>query len=125
MTTSLLCKIIKKKETKKTEKSVIVNFTVVENSYEGMDKETKKPRYTNVYFDCVAFGQRAKYVDENIEIGDIVFLEATIKQNNWKDKKTGDNRSKHVLYINKLNKIKHPTNKNGDTLDLEIQNIQF
>lgn len=55
------------------------------------------------YFDCVIYGPRAEKLSPMIKRGTACFVEGPLIQQTWKDTRTGQNRSKHVLRVELFN----------------------
>lgn len=52
-----------------------------------------------VFIDCDAFGKTAELIDEYLSKGSQAYLEGRLKLDQWKDKTSGDNRSKLKVVV--------------------------
>lgn len=78
-------------------KQEVLEFSVAtENNW----KDDKGEWHSETEWHTVkAFGKRAKYIDEKIDIGDLVYLEGQTKTEKW-ETKNGEKRSRKVVYLN-------------------------
>ena len=71
----------------------------VNESFKGKDGEKKE---SVNFFDCVLFGRTAEVCAEYCHKGSTVLLDGRLKQDQWKDKETGKNRSKVKIIVERL-----------------------
>jgi len=76
-------------ELKDTGSVKVINFSVGFNDPFNKDKSN--------FIDCVAFGKTAETIGEYLKKGDPIYMTGRLQQDKWKDKKSGDNRSKIVM----------------------------
>jgi len=82
------------------------------------------------YFDCVTWGKRADIFFERLKKGTPILVEGELRQDRWKDKNTGENRSKIIINVSNLfvlsydkgsyqknNEYEKPYNQNTKTID--------
>jgi len=86
---TLLGNLVNDPELRKAGENDVCTFRVASNGY-------KKDDATFVDVEC--WGKQAINCEKYLEKGRKVFVNGTLRQDNWKDKATGDPRSK--LYIN-------------------------
>lgn len=94
----------------KLENSEITSFTIANNREFYSSKEEKKIENT-YFFDCKGFGPLAKIANEYLKKGREVLVTGTLKQDKWKDKESGDNRSKIIIELENFEFIGGPGNK--------------
>lgn len=64
------------------------------------------------FFDCVMFGKRAESLANYIHKGTKVCIQGKLNQDRWDDKKTGETRTKVVIYVDEfefMNRREKPT----------------
>tara|TARA_Y100000034_G_C6726953_1_gene321829 strand:- start:49 stop:471 length:423 start_codon:yes stop_codon:yes gene_type:complete len=67
------------------------------------DWKTDKGEGSDVlYLDCEAWSKRAEVIAEHLKKGQRVLLQGRLVLNQWQDKETGANRSKHFMAIDDI-----------------------
>lgn len=84
----------------------VARFTVAVNNGFG-------ERRTTTYADCVAFGKQAEVIGKFLTKGKQVVVRGQLIQNKWKDKKTGEKRSKLEVRLEMVNGFFFTGNGNG------------
>lgn len=74
----------------------IAGFSIANNVYGGKDK----PEITN-FFDCTAFGSRAKFLAGYAHKGDLLSIDGQLRQNKWQNKE-GENRYKIEIIVSNV-----------------------
>lgn len=55
------------------------------------------------WHEIVCFGQPAKYAGEYLRKGDLVLIMGSIRKEEWQDRDTGQKRSTHKVYAQRVN----------------------
>lgn len=63
------------------------------------DRDTGEQHEETVFLDCEAWGRNAENINKYFGKGRPIFIEGRHKLDQWKDKKTGANRSKVVITV--------------------------
>lgn len=81
----------------------ITNFVVAVNrTWKGPEGEEGKEVS---FVDCAAYGARAKAIADYFSKGRPIFIEGRLKQDKWKDKETGKDRSRIRVVVEQFNFI--------------------
>jgi single-strand DNA-binding protein len=70
-------------------------------------------REETLFIDVNAFGRQAEVISEYLSKGRGVFIEGRLKLDQWQDKETGANRSKHVVVVDSFQFIGGPGGPGG------------
>lgn len=81
--------IVRDPEVKMIGEMKLASFTMAVNKY-----ASPKKGQTTSYVDIFCFGGQADFVDRYFVKGKRVWIQGELDQDNWKDKTTGENRSK-------------------------------
>lgn len=65
----------------------------------AVEEVRKDEKYTS-YFECVLFGKSVNAFCQIMAKGRKVCVQGSLKQDRWKDKETGGNRSKVTIFVN-------------------------
>ena len=82
-------------------------LSVISNSL-AFNKKDANGNQSTVFLDFVAFGMTAELINQYYQKGDMLCGQGEIAQDEWQDKNTGANRSKHKIIIQKLEFTKSP-----------------
>lgn len=63
------------------------------------------------FVDCTAFGKSAEIIHQYVGKGDPILIEGRLELSQWKDKKTGDNRSKLGVVVESFQFLGSPGGK--------------
>lgn len=77
------------------DKTAVANFGVAVNEKRGEEERVH-------FFECRIWGKQAEACATRVGKGSPVYLEGVVKQESWKDKNDGSNRSKDVLEVKTL-----------------------
>lgn len=80
--------------------SNILKFTVAVNDRKK-NKDGSWDDYAS-FIDCVMFGNRARSIAQYIHKGMKVSVQGKLNQDRWKDKNTGESRSRIVVYVDEI-----------------------
>lgn len=86
-------------EVKATKSGATVgNFSI---AFNGRRRNPETGEWEDVpnFLDCVVYGDRAQAIAKYMTKGTEVSMHGELQQARWKDKKTGQNRSKHELIV--------------------------
>jgi len=72
------------------------------------------------FIQCVAFGKLGDNINQYFGKGKPIFLEGTLKQDTWKDKDTGQKKSKHKVLVQSFQFIPTGEKRQTETEDSEI-----
>lgn len=64
--------------------------------------DPKYGAYSTMFFNCVAFGETALNIADNVKKGDVVTIFARMKEDCWTDKNTGELRKKISYVVNNI-----------------------
>lgn len=90
--------------------SHVLKFGVAVND-RRKNKDGKWEDYAS-FFDCVMFGKRAQSLSQYIHKGTKVCVSGKLNHDRWEDKKTGENRTNVVIYVDEfefMNRREKPT----------------
>ncbi len=89
--------------------SAVMNFGIAYNESftNNLGLKTDKAHF----YDCVMFGKLAEKLSQMIKKGDGGLVAGKLKQETWTDKNTGQERSKHVIYVDTFNFTTSNANK--------------
>ena len=76
--------------------TAIADFSIAVNEKYG-EKESVH------FFEITAWGKTAEFVSKYFKKGDPILIEGRLNQETWKDKTTGDNRSKIKITAEQVN----------------------
>ena len=76
--------------------TAVADFSIAVNEKYG-EKESVH------FFEVTAWGKTAEFVSKYFKKGDPILIEGRLNQETWKDKTTGDNRSKIKITAQKVN----------------------
>lgn len=92
----------------------VINFTVAVNRrYKKGDEMVKD----TAFLDCEAWDTGAELINKYFVKGDPIIIHASIKQENWEDKTTGQKRSRLKFRVNQFDFV--PGNRKGGGKDTE------
>lgn len=82
-------------------------------------EEVRKSEKYQSYFECIVFGNSASAFCEMMAKGRKVCVQGVLRQDRWKDKESGGNRSKVVVIVNQWQvgdskPVSKPPATNGD-----------
>ena len=78
---------------------VVTKFSIAVNRpKKGGEKETD-------WFDCEAWGQTAEFASNYVKKGNRVSVVGSIRQEKWEDRTTGQNRSKVMIAVDRLENL--------------------
>jgi single-strand DNA-binding protein len=71
------------------------------------------------FFDCDCIGRNATTINKFLRKGREILVTGSLKQDKWKDKESGDNRSRIVIQVEDFEFLDSPkdTNSNDDSKD--------
>ena len=98
------------------EQVAVVNFTIAVNrKFTNKDKEKKNEP---TYIDCEIWDSGAETIARNCKKGDFLIVYASAKNETWKDKTSGENRSKMKFRVDRFEFVpgtrKNPTNEDTE-----------
>lgn len=96
-------------ELKTANSSQVCTFRIVHNK--RVKKRDGNYEEKPMYIDCEAWGERAEYASKYVKKGLNVMVISELEQDEWKSPE-GQNRSKHKLYVTKL-QVERPKNAEG------------
>lgn len=82
-------------------------LSVISNSL-AFNKKDANGNQSVVFLDFVAFGKTAELINQYYQKGDMLCGQGEIAQDEWQDKDTGKQRTKHKIIIQKLEFTKSP-----------------
>jgi single-strand DNA-binding protein len=85
---------------KQVGKSKLATFRLVSNRLIKKQDGSKEEKAT--YIDCETWEKRAEYAETRVKKGSIVYVEGRIELDEWKDSKTGENRSRLKVYVENM-----------------------
>jgi len=77
----------------------VARFTVAHNEYRKVNGENVRH---GMFFDCEAWDSGADILAEQVKKGDLIGIEARLREEKWEDKDTGKTRRKNVLRVEKF-----------------------
>jgi single-strand DNA-binding protein len=80
--------------------SKVASFRVVNNRLIGKKNGEKQEKAT--YIDCETWDKRAEYAAERVKKGSIVYIDGRLETDEWKDKTSGEPRSRLKVYVENL-----------------------
>jgi len=96
--TILIGRLVAKPELKDVGKTVVAKFTVVTNrSFKtAQDSEWQQEA---TFVNCELFGAGAKVMAESMSKGNRIYVSGHLKTDQWKDKETGQSKSRMLLHV--------------------------
>lgn len=79
----------------------VCGITLACDRYAGKDEEGKPKEETN-FFDITGFGVHAKVLAQHCTKGRLIGIEGELRQEKWKDKETGQNRSRIKVIVRNI-----------------------
>lgn len=95
---SLVGRLVADPQERKADKYTIANFSI------AIDREFSKDRVTD-FLDCQAWGKTAEFVNQYLKKGSLIAVSGRIQKDVWKDKETGQNRSRVIIIADKVNSL--------------------
>jgi len=95
---SLVGRLVADPQERKADKYTIANFSI------AIDREFSKDRVTD-FLDCQAWGKTAEFVNQYLKKGSLIAVSGRIQKDVWKDKGTGQNRSRVIIIADKVNSL--------------------
>lgn len=95
---------------KQVGKSKLATFRLVSNRLIKKQDGSKEEKAT--YIDCETWEKRAEYAEGKVKKGSIVYVEGRIELDEWKDAKTGENRSRLKVYVENM-QVDSPKSEGG------------
>lgn len=80
--------------------SYILKFSVAVNDRKK-NKDGQWDDYAS-FIDCVMFGKRAESLSKYVHKGTKVAIQGKLNQDRWKDKNSGESRSKIVVFVDEI-----------------------
>lgn len=77
------------------------------------------------FIDCVMFGKRAEAISRYIKKGTKVAIQGKLNQDRWKDKQTGESRSKVVVFVDEIELMSRRDEPTQSQAIYEETNIPF
>ena len=102
----LLGRLVKSPEIRQAGKTSVANFSIATSRKRGDREET-------CFIDCSWFGDTMLKLEQYMEKGGLVHIIGRLKQDTWKDKATGGNRSKIGVVVEDLQLVSRPDRGNG------------
>lgn len=103
-----ICRLVAKPELKEVGTTCVATFRVVTNEYrkgaEGAGITTPH------FFECKLWDTGARRFFEKADKGDLIFIEAQPRQENWQDK-DGNNRSKVIFRVSEFQVLPRASKK--------------
>jgi single-strand DNA-binding protein len=101
-------------ELKQLENTCVCEFSLAVNEYRKNKKTGEKTRIAH-FFDFQIWDRAAELVCDYCEQGDLIHIvEATPRQDKWKDKTTGDNRQKIIFRVDNFELLNNRKKEEGE-----------
>lgn len=89
----------------------VVNFRIAVDRRYKRGKETAKE---TAFLDCEAWDTGADLIAKHLDKGQVAIFHASVKQEEWEDKNTGQKRSKLKFRVNSFDFVPGANPKNGE-----------
>lgn len=90
--------------------STILKFTIANQTFKANEGS---------FFDCTIWGKKAEFFSSKLVKGTPVLIEGELKQDRWKDKNSGENRSKIVINVINLYVLSYEKSSFSKNADYE------
>lgn len=86
----------------------------------ALNGKGKKDKTDATFIECEVWDKQAELISEYFTKGDPILVHCSLKQENWKDKESGQNRSKHKCLVNRFEFLPGGNKKKNKLAEGEI-----